>query len=145
METTPIIIDIDLKAPIEKIWKALTNKSDLNEWFFEVDDFELEIGSHFKFYIGGEEEKYEHICKILIIKENREFSYSWKYPDYAGTSIVTFELSKTGINKTHLSFSHACTEIFSRQKAFLSHQYYIDQWNEKINIALKEYVESRME
>lgn len=142
METTPIIIDLELDASIEKVWQALTNKNDLDKWFFQVDDFRPETGSHFKFYIGGEEQKYEHICKILSIEENKEFSYSWKYPDYDGTSIVKFELNEAGTNKTHLSFSHSYTEIFGKEKAFLSHQYYIDLWNKKINIALKEYIES---
>lgn len=145
MKTAPIIIDLELNAPVEKVWKALTNKDDLDKWFFQVDNFKPEIGAEFKFYIGGEEQKYEHISKILTMKENREFAYSWKYPDYDGYSIVRFELSKMGIDKTHLSFTHDCTETFDKENPDFAHQNFIDQWHEKINIALKEYVQTNMD
>jgi len=145
METTPVIIDLELNAPVEKVWKALTTKEDLDKWFFQVDDFKPEVGAKFKFYIGGEEQKYEHTCKILTMVKDKEFSYSWKYPDYDGYSIVKFLLSKTNSNNTHLSFTHSCTETFTKENPDFARSNFVDQWGEKINIFLREYVESEME
>lgn len=141
MKDNPIIIEQEMNAPIEKVWYALTNKEAISEWFFEVDDFEPEVGYEFVFYTGGEEQKYKHICKVLEVKKYQKLSYSWQYEDVSGYSVVSFHLSNMG-NNTLLKFKHEGIECFPQQNPLFMRKSFVDGWNEVICDQLKEYVET---
>lgn len=141
MNSEPIIVVQELNAPIEKVWKALTTLKDLQHWFFELDEFELKKGYVFTFYDGGEEQKYLHICKILEIEPYEKLSFSWRYQDIGGDSIVSFYLYKNG-NNTLVKLIHAGVENFETDKPDFSRESFEKGWDDIINISLKEYVEN---
>ena len=49
METKPLILERTYNAPIEKVWKAITDKDQMKEWYFELDEFKAEKGFKFQF------------------------------------------------------------------------------------------------
>jgi len=142
MDSKPIIIEEELKAPIEIVWRALTDRAEISQWFFEVDEFEPEVGFNFSFYDGGEEQKYQHICKVLEVETNKKLSYSWTYPDLDGYSTVTFELLSKNNGVTILKFSHEGIESFPQDNPLFTRQSFLDGWRQIISISLKEYVEN---
>jgi uncharacterized protein YndB with AHSA1/START domain len=42
--SNPIIVEYKVNAPIERVWKALTDKTEMRSWYFDIPDFELETG-----------------------------------------------------------------------------------------------------
>lgn len=64
MKAAPLIAEQIYDAPAEKIWLALTDKNEMKQWYFDVDDFEPEVG--FRFHFTGENEgrKFLHICMV---------------------------------------------------------------------------------
>lgn len=137
-----VVIDENLDAPIDKVWKALTDTDEMDRWYFIMDDFQLEVGSTFTFYSGGEETKYLHICKILEIKPEEKLSYSWRYEDLEGESVVSFYLYKHE-EVTHLKLTHEGLDSFPQDKPDFTVESFRKGWEEIISISLKEYVEAQ--
>lgn len=52
----PIIVQYKVNAPIEKVWKALTNMAEMKSWYFDIPDFELEVGRQFVDELWGKSE-----------------------------------------------------------------------------------------
>ncbi|HQW02016.1 MAG TPA: SRPBCC domain-containing protein, partial [Saprospiraceae bacterium] len=52
MSFPPFIIERTLNAPIDRVWQAITNKSQMKQWYFDLADFKAEVGFQFEF-IGG--------------------------------------------------------------------------------------------
>lgn len=142
MNNKAVIIEQTLKASVDKVWKAITDAGEMEHWYFEIDDFKPEPGFTFQFYSGGEETKYLHICKVLVVEPKRKLSYSWRYEDLDGNSIVTFELSEQGKN-THIRFTHEGIESFPQDKPDFSRESFLGGWKEIIGISLKEYLENK--
>jgi uncharacterized protein YndB with AHSA1/START domain len=55
MNSGPIRKEVEIKAPASEVWKAITQKESLKEWFFEVDDFQAVAGFEFTFTGKNEE------------------------------------------------------------------------------------------
>ncbi|WP_313029045.1 SRPBCC domain-containing protein [Soonwooa sp.] len=47
---TKVEKEIIINAPIDKVWKALTNKDDMKHWYFDIPDFNLEKAAVFNFF-----------------------------------------------------------------------------------------------
>ncbi len=141
MKASPIIVEETLKAPVNRVWKALTDIHEMEQWYFEIDEFEPEIGFVFTFYGGSEEEKYLHICKIKEVIPNARLSYSWQYEGLDGSSLVIFDLTQSG-NDTLLRLTHEGVETFPQNKPDFRRDSFEKGWNDIIRIYLKEYVES---
>jgi uncharacterized protein YndB with AHSA1/START domain len=56
-----------IKETSEKIWKALTEKDQMREWYFDIPDFELKEGAIFNFYEPGDARQFHHRCQIKEI------------------------------------------------------------------------------
>jgi len=137
----PIVIEKVYNAPIEKIWKAITDKDEMKKWYFDLSEFKAEPGFEFQFYGEGREgEKYLHLCKIIDVIKGKEISYSWRYDNYEGNSVVTFELSEEG-NKTRLRLTHKGVESFKENGPDFAVESFTQGWTELIGTLLKNYVE----
>ena len=103
MEAKPLIVERSYNAPIVKVWRAITDKDQMKEWYFELEDFKAEKGFKFQFTGGDENEKYLHECEVTFADPPNKLSYSWTYPEHNdGYSVVTWELFKEGENATRL-------------------------------------------
>jgi uncharacterized protein YndB with AHSA1/START domain len=93
MNQKPFTIERTYNAPVVMVWKAITDKNEMKQWYFELPEFKLQVGSEFRFLGGDKENKmYLHICKITEIIPEKKLSYSWRYDGYEGNSLVIFEL-----------------------------------------------------
>jgi len=55
-QTQPFVIEKTFNAPVQKVWKAITSKEEMKQWYFDIPDFKPEVGFEFQF-TGGCEEK----------------------------------------------------------------------------------------
>ena len=113
----PFVIERVYQAPVERVWKAITNKDDMKQWYFDIAEFRPEVGFEFQFEAGNEGRVYLHLCKVTDVIVGKKLRYSWQYKDYEGLSFVTFELFPEG-DKTRLKLTHEGLETFPAAKDF---------------------------
>ena len=89
-----ISLELDLRHPPEKVWRALTDPALLAEWLLPVVDLRLEPGAAFTFrtqaYPGWDGTV---SCSVLEIEPYRKLSYTWSVPFL--DTVVTFTLAPT--------------------------------------------------
>lgn len=130
---------IEIKESADKVWQALTDKKQMKEWYFDIPDFELKLGSTFNFYEPGDKKEYHHQCVIKEIVPNKLFSYTWTHPSHSkGESLVTWLLDeKDGI--TTVALSHSGIENFVDAGPSFSPESYQAGWDGFMSV-LKNYV-----
>ncbi|KAA0988931.1 SRPBCC family protein [Dyadobacter aurulentus] len=142
MEAKPLILERTYNAPIEKVWAAITDRKQMKEWYFELDEFKAEKGFKFQFTGGDEKVQYLHECEILESDPPRKLSYSWTYPEYKGYSVLTWELFSEGEKKTRLRLTHQGLESFPQENPNFRVESFSGGWNYFVNEALPKFVET---
>jgi len=142
MATTPIIVEKTFNASVEKVWKAITDKNEMKQWYFDIPEFKPEVGFEFQFYGEGKTgEKFLHLCKITDVIRNKKLRHSWRYDGYEGNSFVTFELFDEG-GKTRVRLTHEGLETFPvTANNDFGKENFTEGWNYIVNIALNDYVD----
>jgi uncharacterized protein YndB with AHSA1/START domain len=141
MKSEPVIKEVLLNAPIAKVWKAITDKKDMKQWYFDLAEFKPEVGFEFQFEGGKDEKIYLHLCKVTEVIPNKKLTYSWRYDGYPGNSFVTFELFLEG-DKTKLKLTHDALESFGTDNPDLARENFVEGWNQIIGTSIKEFVEN---
>jgi len=139
MKDKPLILEQEFNAPVELVWRALTEKELMKKWYFDISDFKLEVGTKFHFEGGEENKRYMHECEILEIIPLQKLKYSWKYEGYDGLSVVTFELKRVD-EKTKLKLVHEGIETFTNPD--FAKENFVGGWKYLIHESLKEFLEN---
>ncbi|WP_370899284.1 SRPBCC family protein [Chryseobacterium gossypii] len=140
--STPIIVQYKVNAPVEKVWNALTDKDEMRSWYFDISDFEPEVGKTFNFYEPGEARRFHHRGKILEIIPNRKLKHTWSYPEFLNEeSVVTWELGEDA-GGTLVTLTHDDIENFNSLGENFSRDSFTEGWNGIIGQSLKPYLES---
>lgn len=139
MDNKPLIIKQEFEAPIELVWRAISEKELMKKWYFDIPDFKLEVGSIFHFEGGTEENRYVHICEIVEIAPPNKLKYSWTYEGHPGISFVTFELSSIG-EKTKMKLTHEGLETFEHPD--FKKENFQGGWNYLIHESLFKFLET---
>lgn len=140
MKNEPFVIERTYDAPLASVWKAITDKDQMKQWYFDLKEFKPEVGFEFQFTGGEEGRYYLHLCRVTEVIVNKKLTYSWRYDGYAGNSFVTFELFEEG-NKTRLKLTHEGLETFPVDNPDLAKENFAAGWNHIIGTSLKEFVE----
>jgi len=141
MKVEPVVKEVLLNAPASKVWKAITDKTEMKQWYFDLVEFKPEVGFEFQFYAGDEKKKWLHLCKITEVIAGKKLTYSWRYDGYEGISYVTFELFAEE-NKTLLRLTHIGLETFpSDLVPELKRENFDFGWTSLIQTSIKEFVE----
>ncbi|HSV12177.1 MAG TPA: SRPBCC domain-containing protein [Hanamia sp.] len=139
MNTDPLIIEKNMNAPVKKVWEAITDNDQMRKWYFDISSFKPQLGFEFQFEGGSEAKTYVHLCKITEIIPEEKLQYSWRYADYDGNSLVTFELFPEA-EKTRVKLTHEGLETFPADKDF-SKENFTNGWTYIIGKSLKDFVE----
>ena len=140
MTNEPFTIERTLSAPVQKVWKAITDKEQMKQWYFDIEAFKPEVGFEFEFAGENEGRRYIHLCKITEVVPYRKLSYSWRYQGYPGNSVVTFELFAEG-DSTRLKLTHEGLETFPANNPDFAKGNFVAGWTEIIGTILPKYVE----
>ena len=108
---TAVKVDVLLNASVERVWSAITDKDEMKQWYFELEEFIPAIGFTFTFYGGNEHTKYLHHCKITEAVPNKKLVHSWRYDGYEGNSFVSWILTDED-GQTRLTLLHEGVETF---------------------------------
>lgn len=141
MTTEPLVIERVYDAPPERIWQAITDRDKMKQWYFDISAFKPEVGFEFEFTGENEGRTFLHLCRITEVQENRKLAYTWKYKNFPGESIVTFELFPEG-NKTRLRLTHEGLETFPADNPDFKRDNFIAGWDYIIGNSLRKFVEN---
>jgi len=141
MNTEPFIIEITFKAPVSKVWNAITDKDEMKKWYFDLKEFKSEVGFEFSFY-GGEpgKKQYLHLCKISEVIEGKKLTHSWKFEEYEGESYISWELFDEGEN-TRIKLTHSGLHTFPADNPDLKRKNFAAGWTSILGSSLKGYLE----
>lgn len=143
MKNTPFIIERTFQAPVEKVWKAITDIDAMKQWYFDLAEFKPVVGFEFSFSRQGPKgEDYLHRCKITEVVTGKKLVYSWRYEAYEGISYVHFELFSEG-DKTTLKLTHEGLETFPQNNPDFAKENFVAGWTELIGSLLKNFVEKQ--
>jgi uncharacterized protein YndB with AHSA1/START domain len=105
-----VVLDFELKSPIERVWHALTDSATLSKWMlFQSNDFKPVVGHAFQFreapgWTGVVE------CEVIEVNEPRRLSYTWVSGGEVNpqhSTVVTWTLTEAegGVTRLHLEQS----------------------------------------
>jgi uncharacterized protein YndB with AHSA1/START domain len=139
---TPVVLERTFNAPVEKVWKAITDIDQMKQWYFpQLESFKPEEGFETEFNVHHEGRDYFHIWKISKVVPLKKLSVEWKYKGYPGNSLVSFELFPQG-DKTKLVLTHEKIETFDPEKyPELAPKNFREGWTQFMDKALKEFLE----
>ena len=139
--STPIVVERVFATSADALWRALTDKDEMKQWYFDLPEFKAEVGFAFTFAGGpSPERQYIHLCEITEVVSARKLSYSWRYEGYPGDSLVTFELFPQG-EKTLLRLSHAGLHTFPNDNPDLAKHNFEAGWDSIVNQSLRVFLE----
>ena len=140
MNTEPFVIERLLDAPAEKVWKAITDKDQIKQWYFNLPEFRPEVGFEFSFTgTGNTGVTYVHLCTITGVIPGRTLSHTWQYKDIPGHSVVTFELFPKG-NKTKLKLTHESLASFAASGQDFAKESFAAGWTYIVGTSLKNFL-----
>lgn len=141
METLePFVIERKYNVPVERVWKAITDKEEMKGWYFKIAEFKSEVGFEFEFEGGSEAQTYVHVCKVIEVIPMKKLKYSWSYKDYEGISYVTWELFDEG-EATKLKLTHEGLETFPKNNPDFAKESFAKGWTYIIETLLEEFLE----
>ncbi len=141
MNNEPFVIERTLNASAERVWKAITDRDQMEKWYFKLAEFKPEVGFEFTFEGGSKEMTYVHLCKVTKVEPGKLLQYSWRYKDYPGNSFVTMELFPEG-NATKLKLTHEGIESFPQDSKDFARESFAKGWTYIIGTSIKNYLES---
>ena len=142
MENISFVTERTYNAPVERVWKALTDAGQMRQWYFDLKEFRAEPGFEFSFEGGTEEKKYQHLCRITEVIPNKKLVHTWTYPGYPGHSVVTWELFDEN-GKTRLKLTHAGLESFAAANdPNIVPENFAEGWTYITGTSLKNFVET---
>ena len=141
MKQEPFVIERTYNAPVEKVWKAITDREQMKEWYFDMPDFKPEVGFEFTFKGENEGRVFVHLCKITEVVPLKKLKHTWTYEGMEGISYVTFELFEEG-QQTRLKLTHEGLETFPQDRDFRKENF-AQGWTHIVGTSLNEFLEKR--
>lgn len=102
-QTRSIETELEIDAPIEAVWKALTDGDELTRWF--PLDARVEPGKGGSVYMSWKNE-YDATSPITAWEENRHFATAWEMDQSPAPLVVDYHLETKG-GKTVLRLVHS--------------------------------------
>lgn len=140
MNYRPIITEKIYPVPASKVWQAITDKEQMKEWYFTIDDFILREGAEFNFSVPDGDNIYHHRCVIKEIVPEKLFSHTWTHPSQSkGESVVTWELEPVE-DGTKVTLTHRGVESFADGGPNFVYENYQAGWEDILETYLRDYL-----
>jgi uncharacterized protein YndB with AHSA1/START domain len=136
----PVIVEGTFNVPANKVWKAITEHSQMVKWYFDnIPAFAPVVGFEIQFKVENEGRIFPHVWEVTEAVPNQKITYSWRYDGYPGDSYVTFDLSEAD-DQTKLKLTVTVLEDFPDDIPEFKRENCVGGWEYFINNRLKEYL-----
>lgn len=136
----PIIVEQTFDIPIKKIWWALTDIDEMKKWYFDnIPAFKPEVGFKTSFQVFVQDRVFTHLWKITEVVPPHIIRYNWKFEEYPGESLISFELQEKG-NQVKLRLTAEVLKDFPSDIPEFKRESGLNGWNYFIKKSLKEYL-----
>jgi len=130
----------EINAPVGEVWKTFSDESTFRKWMPFISSWKAEVGFETTFELGPDpEHQFKHLLTVMEVVPEKNLTYGWKYPGYAGDSRVSYTLEAEG-DKTKVTLTHIITEPFPPEESF-SDENFAEGWTYTID-GLKKFVEN---
>jgi len=109
MNTYTIERDIEIEAPVDVVWRTITEPEQIRTWFSDTADLEARPGAVGSLTFWASETDGPHIVDVTVVAAERphRFSFRWVYPPGEkatadNSMLVTFTLVADGVERTRL-------------------------------------------
>jgi uncharacterized protein YndB with AHSA1/START domain len=114
----PIIAEVVIAAPIDKVWDVLTGESTVPEWLGAMD-YKAEVGTTFFMQQDPEKKAVRDTegstwCDVVLLEKPTRFSFSWYLPGTPETT-VHITLSPEDDASTFVRLMHDEWDEFERE------------------------------
>jgi uncharacterized protein YndB with AHSA1/START domain len=111
MEKAQVLIERTYDASPSRVWRAITDPTQMQQWYLPVHEFRPEPGFETSFEQHVENKVFPHVWKVTEVVPGEKISYEWRLKGFPGSSRVTFELTPDG-EGTRLKVLHTGLETF---------------------------------
>lgn len=137
----PIIIENIFHCGIKELWDALTELSEMHQWYFDnLPEFRPEIGFKTSFPVSNEHRTFTHHWEITAVERLKRIDYSWNFDEYEGESISSFQLEEVS-EGVKLSLVITTTEDFPSDIPEFTPESCESGWEYFLNGNLRKYLE----
>ncbi len=136
----PIILTFTYNTPIEKVWTAITELDQMQQWYFEaLKSFEAKVGHKTSFVVMVEDRKYTHEWEVTEVIPHEKIVYDWKIAEYDGASYSMFTLKDKG-NSTELTVTSIVTKAFPSDIPEFKRESGVQGWTYLLGDSLRKYL-----
>ena len=140
MDKDFITVEAIYDAPLNTVWRALTELDSMRQWFFkEIQDFRPVPGFETHFDVHHEGEVYPHQWKLTEVTPPQRIVYDWRYGGYSGESTVTWELLELPAG-TQLKLTHRGIDTFPQDNPIFSRESGLAGWTYFVQDSLKTFL-----
>ena len=113
-----LVINTRIKKNKICVWNALTNHSEMIQWFFNnIPNFKAEVGFRTWFVVDTGVRTFYHLWEVKEVIKTTSITVAWCYPDYLKESFkVKFELKDKNENTTDFAVLVEGIEKFEHLK-----------------------------
>ena len=142
MDYPPIVVEVTYSAFAEKVWKAITERDQMVQWFFDnIPDFKAEVGFRTEFPVVAPSQTFIHIWTVTEVVPNKKLTYKWNFGGFKSDAFTTFELTEEG-TQTTLKLTAVGGEGFLKEKNIpeFERESGVGGWNYFLGESLKKYL-----
>lgn len=104
-----VVLDVELKSPIDKVWHSLTDSATLSKWMmFKTNNFKPEVGHSFQL---KDAPGYDGVidCEVTEVNPPKSLAYTWSTlgtDNQPHETVVRWTLTEgDGVTNLHLEQS----------------------------------------
>ena len=114
-----VVLDVEVKSPIDRVWHALTDPATLSEWMmFTTTDFKPVVGHPFQFQrTSGWSVTID--CQVTDVEKPHRLAYTWTtngQDSQPHSTIVTWTLTQNGDDVTQVHLEQRGFRVGAKQE-----------------------------
>lgn len=99
--------DVVIEAPVDVVWRTITEPNQITRWFADRVEIELKPGGQGYLGFGEQSEQKGTTIVVETVDEPSRFAFRWNrpqdaHPEPANSVLVEFTLNAQGPERTHL-------------------------------------------
>ncbi|QEG00238.1 hypothetical protein Mal15_43080 [Stieleria maiorica] len=139
--SAPVVVEQSFDASTELVWKAITEREHMVQWFFEnILEFRAEPGFETQFDIDTGSRVFRHLWKITEVIPKQKIVYDWRYEGFTGQGKVTFEVFEEA-EGSKLRVTNEGIESFPNDIPEFTRESCEDGWTYLLQTSLKQYLD----